>query len=172
MLCPLCKRGGTSWSEPSSWMSPRQNLEGDPCLWRCSDVTVGTGQPPSGGQTPLFQIPLLLPSHMAALPHSCRGTYSLAPVALYQPHIPKPSCLPHGTPHACTPSCPILPSPGWVLSVCCFSSLLWQSPTAPWCNWPQEGWAVPVASVQLLSPPCTQEGSEVTCGSQGVFRAR
>lgn len=97
-----------------------------------------------------------------------RGTHG-------QPRNLEPNCPPHGAPQTCCPQTrhplPCLHRLGCQLSVRCFSSLLWWSPTSPRCNWPREGSAVPVTSVQLLSPPYTQEGSGATCVSQGIYRA-
>lgn len=146
-------------------------------------MTRGAGQPLSGGQTTLFQC--LLPA-----PFSHHPKWKHCPTAVgtkrypqpgsgqprTQPHTPEPTCPPHGAPRTCCPQthCPLprLRRLGWQLSVRCFSSLPWQSPTAPQRNWPREGSVIPAASVQLLSPPCTQEGSEATCVSQDIYRAR
>lgn len=93
-----------------------------------------------------------------------RGTHG-------QPHNLEPTCPPHGGGSPNLLPLPCLRRLGCQLSVRCFSSLLWWSPTSPRCNWPREGSAIPVTSVQLLLPPCTQEGSGATCVSQGIYRA-
>lgn len=112
--------------------------------------------------------PFLPPPPVAAQPHTGGTERSPAwPWPAPHPRATLPS--PWGSPN------PLPPDPlslGWQLSVCCFSSLPWWSPTAPRRNWPREGPAVPAAFVQLLSPPCTQEGSEATCVSKGIYRDR